>query len=401
MRLIRARLLGIGLLLITALLGGVAGAACGGESPGSPVSPSPSPQREGQETTPTLQEEPSPTSLPGEPSLLYSRLGQAEDILLLAPASRPQEAQQIARVSHAPFWSISAALSPDGQRVAYTVLPPTVPRPGEAASSQAEVWVAPLSGGEAQRIAAGADVRQAPIWSRDGRRLAFRQFGASGSLTLYLADLESGKVSPLVEIQGSPAVFPLAFSPDGGTFYLARAVGTETELLAISVADGSQRTVATLPSVDTRDWRLSPDGTRVSLIAAGGGGWELWVVRLENGELERVQAEGLPTDRALFSPVWHPGGETITLGTIPADGDNGVLNVPLGGGAVERLPGPQKGFDVPLGWSPQGDLLAVYEYSEFPVESRPRLRLITPQGQRQDLGGQEELTFIGWWARGE
>ena len=193
-------------------------------------------------------------------------------------------------------------------------------------------------------------------------------------------------------------MFPLAYAPTGDSFYVAQVGEGGTDIFAVSVADASRREIATVDGV-ARDWQLSPDGERVTFVnQTGEGEWEVWVLDLEDGSQFRLEAEGLPTERELFSPVWRAGQELITLGTAPGDDGNGVLNVSLSGGAAEQLPGPELGFDVPLAWSPQGDLLVVQEFAEFPVRRRPRLNLIFADGERQRLAlaDEAEVTFISW-----
>ena len=75
--------------------------------------------------------------------MLYSEFESNQDTIRLAPISNLGEPRSITAVPHAPLWGISASLSPDGQQVAYVVLPPTVPDPERAANDQAEVLVQP------------------------------------------------------------------------------------------------------------------------------------------------------------------------------------------------------------------------------------------------------------------
>ena len=100
----------------------------------------------------------------------------------------------------------------------------------------------------------------------------------------------------------------------------------------------------------------------------------------------------------LFSPVWHPQQPLLSVGAAPGVV---VLNLPLSGEGGERLPGPAGGFDVPLAWSPNGDYLVVQQFSEYPVQRRPSLYLLTASGERQRLAEGSEVTFIGWLGSAE
>ena len=396
MRPLTVTLIGAGLILAAVLALAVAsGWLGGGSSEPALVSPrsSPSPVAEGP--TPTA------SAPAGELGLLYSQFGETEDTLWLAPASQLQQPQAVATIAHAPFWGISASLSPDGRWVAYTVLPPNIPNPEEDSGAEAEVWLLPMAGGEPQLLAQGADARLAPIWAPDSGVLMFQSINRQrNSYTLFSVNLTDKVSSPLLSMEDVTAMFPLAFAPAGDSIYVARVAEGGTDILAISVADGLSRKIATVDGV-ARDWQFSPDGERVTFVnQTGEGAWELWVLDMEDGSQFRLEAEGLPTDRELFSPVWRAGQGLITLGMAPSDDGTGVLSLSLSDGAAEQLPGPEQGFDVPLAWSPQGDFLVVQEFAEFPVRHRPHLSLISADGQRQRLAlaDEAEVTFIGWLA---
>jgi len=398
-------LIGAAVILAAAAGWVVASGRLGGGSsgPGASSTPGltpPTPQTPATGPAPTVTATPHPSI--GELALLYSQFGESEDVLLLAPVSDLQEARTVATVPHSPFWGISASLSPDGQWVAYAVLPSTLPNPEEVAGAAAEVWAVPLAGGEPQLLAAGADVRLAPIWSPDSRALVFQTFDPRrNGPTLFRVTLGDKTVAPLASIEGAQSVSPLAFAPAGDDFYVAQGVQGGTELLAVDTASGSTRTVATIAGV-TRDWRLSPDGQRAAFIRqAAEGGWELWIVNLADGAMSRLEAEGLPSDRELFNPTWHPQQSLIAYGTAPAEDGTGVISVLLLGGSAQRHVGPEQGFDIPLAWSPQGDYLVVQEFPEYPVRHRGRLRLIGADGQRLPVAEGMEVTFIGWSADDE
>src|SRR5438034_1742989 len=60
-------------------------------------------------------------------------------------------------------------ISPDGQRVAFVVT--TIDERKQA--YQSAIWVIPTAGGEAKRFTGGPAKAHSPVWSPDGRWLAF------------------------------------------------------------------------------------------------------------------------------------------------------------------------------------------------------------------------------------
>ena len=409
---------GVGLILAAILGWAVASGWLGGSSepgatalasPSPPVSPTPPSEVPTGGSTATTVATPAPASrdgrqgpnASGEPALLYSEFGEIEDTLWLAPVAQLREPEALATVDHAPFWGISASLSPDGQQVAYVVLRPAVANPEVAADDQAEVWVQPARGGEPRFLAQNADVSVAPIWSPDGDVLVFQSFDRRRNrLTLFRASLRDATVSVLSSIDDAIAL-PLAFSPESDWFYVAQTSEEGTELLAIDTADGSVETLTKVAGDIARGWRLSPDGLGIAFVSRiSGREWGLHIASLVDGTVLRLESPAVPSGRELFSPVWHPQQPLLTVGTEPDDG-GGVLNVPLSGQDGERLAGPDEGFDVPIAWAPNGDYLVVQQFSEFPVQRRPSLDVISSSGERQGLAPGMEVTFIGWLAGAE
>jgi len=385
--------------LVLALVGAGAWALVTGRfsddsSPGEPAAR----QSPGAETpTPTAAADGSPTApAEAEPTLVYTEFGRDQDTIWLAAVSRLEERQAVATVAHAAFWGINASLAPDGASVAYTALSPTVPNPEEAADNQAELWVQPLAGGEGRLLANNADVRVAPMWAPDSGSLVYQSVAReSNSPTLFRVNMEDGSASVLATLSGAAAAFPVGFSSDAQSFYVAQIGEGGTDLLAISTADGSVRTLARIAGGVARDWHASADGSSLAFVNRVQGRWELGVASLPDGSLSALESDLLPPVE-LFSPVWHPRRSIVTVGTAPSGGATGALNVPLNGDGGERLPGPDQGFDVPLAWSPDGGYLTVQGYSEYPVQQRGRLFVITPDGQRIAPAGQAEVTFVGW-----
>ena len=334
--------------------------------------------------------------------MLYSEFESSQDTIRLAPISNLQEPRTITAIPHTPLWGISASLSPDGQQVAYVVLPPTVPDPERAANDQAEVWVQPLAGGEPRRLAQNADVRVAPVWSPDGGALVFQNLSQeSNSLTLFRVNVSDGSVSVLATLDGAAAPLPLAFAPNGGRFYVAQSSEGAADLLAIDTADGSVRTVTRIAGGRARGWRLSPDGLSMALVHQNRDQeWEVAIASLSEGSVSRLGSRAIPSGQVLFGPVWHSQQPLLSVGAAPGGG-GGVLNLPLSDEGEERLPGPAQGFDVPLAWSPNGDYLVVQQFSEYPPQRRPNLYLLTTSGERQRLAEESEVTFIGWLGSAE
>ncbi|HWQ28218.1 MAG TPA: hypothetical protein VNN12_04260, partial [Dehalococcoidia bacterium] len=81
-------------------------------------------------TTLTSSGDPAPLFQPAEvPSFVFVEFSRTADAIRIAPVTDPSDARTVATVAHAEGFGIYAALSPDGQRVAYTVVPPAEGEP--------------------------------------------------------------------------------------------------------------------------------------------------------------------------------------------------------------------------------------------------------------------------------
>jgi imidazolonepropionase-like amidohydrolase/Tol biopolymer transport system component len=101
-------------------------------------------------------------------------------------------------------------ISPDGQTVVFTLL--------------GHLFSVPVTGGEARQLTAGFAWDSEPVFSPDGRRLAFVSDRDGSSGNLFLLDLESGALTQLTRelLVASPR-----FSPDGATLAFLRPLERE------------------------------------------------------------------------------------------------------------------------------------------------------------------------------
>jgi hypothetical protein len=152
-----------------------------------------------------------------------------------------------------------------------------------------------------------------------------------------------------------------------------------------------------------RDYDLSPDKKRLSFLAQ-----ELFegqfVLRAYTADLVAksvgvLPAEGLPPADH-FRPLWHPDGTRLAIGLLPSGGETGaVALVPLAGGAPGFLPAPERGFDVPAAWAPDGSFLSVINYGGDSLANaeNPRIDLVALTGQRAVVAEGAQFEVIGWF----
>jgi Tol biopolymer transport system component len=190
--------------------------------------------------------------------------------------------------------SMAVAVSPDGKMLAMDL--------------QGSIWVVPATGGPARRITDVFNDAHQPVWSPDGKTIAFFAYR------------------------------------DGGY-----------DLWAIA-PDGSGQRRLTSGAFDDREPAFSHDGTRIAFSSDRGNvlgsDYNIFVLDLRSGDIRQLTSN--PAEDMM--PSWSPDDRQVAFAST-RDNGNGIWAVDVAGGGERRL-GTSMGRVDAVSWSPDGQVIA-------------------------------------------
>jgi Tol biopolymer transport system component len=217
-----------------------------------------------------------------------------------------------------------------------------------------DLFVEPISGGPARRVAHISGDISGFAWSGDGKSLVVAALG-----NLMRVSVAGGDLQGL--LSGRDAETP-AISRDGRRLaYAQHVVNVNIWRVPLAHSPGSVLRPTPLISSTRREWLpdFSPDGRRLAFTSSRSGAPEIWISDADGSNPHPVTSFGGPTTG---SPRWSPDGRQIALDSR-ATGQSDVYVVDSEGGAPRRLETGEADSETPF-WSRDGEWL----YFSAPVE---------------------------------
>ncbi len=204
------------------------------------------------------------------------------------------------------------AFSPDSKELCFTAI---TDRP-EATTTNADLFTVPLSGGEPRRITTNPGFDGHPVYSPDGRFIAYHAQLAAGYESdrwrLMLYDRAAQKAANLTE-SFDRSVQGIIWAPDSRNLYFVAESQAEQPVYAISAAPGSEPREIT-PGSYNAELSVSGDGrtlafTRTTLVmpaevflADAGGGHARQLTHQNDARLAQLEMNAP-------EPFWFEGAE--------------------------------------------------------------------------------------------
>jgi serine/threonine-protein kinase len=222
-----------------------------------------------------------------------------------------------------------ASLSPDGGRIALAL----------ATVDQRDVWIHEIARGTLMRLTLDPAIDTAPIWSPDGRFVAFRSERDGGGIFLKRAD-GSGADERLTRSDGPsrPAHTPYAFTPDGRTLLFAELRSYSDQGIAAVELGPPPRVSVVLdgPFAEARP-ALSPDGRWLAYQSDESGRFEIYLRPYPDVDRARLTV----STAGGTSPRWSATGRELFF----FDG-RAMVAVPISPGEPLRVGHPTAMFEA-------------------------------------------------------
>src|SRR6185437_5444989 len=211
---------------------------------------------------------------------------------LLIGATNAQEPIRLARTPD---------ISPDGKFVAFSYL--------------GDIWVVETIGGTARAVTSHPAHDLAPVFSPDGRKIAFSS-NRHGSYDVYVVPVQGGHPTRLTFDSATDQV--CGWTPDGKQILFASTRGTSFpvgyELFTVPVQGGPSRRIT---AAEGKEGVFSPTGDRLAYVR-GPGTWyrkgyrgssndDIWLCNADGGNNRRVTAFNGQDN----SPMWSADGKTL------------------------------------------------------------------------------------------
>jgi Tol biopolymer transport system component len=259
-------------------------------------------------------------------------------------------------------------LSPDGKKVAYAAI--------DERAGDRDIWVGDLERGTRSRLTLGGSAATDPVWSPDGRVIAFASTRDGGLLNLFSMPADGGgeAVRLTRTAETERGVFPRVWLRDGRGIVFHVGLPSSANIGLLRTASGEEELLLASP-FDELEPSLSPDERFMAYVSDESGRREVYI-RDMSGSGSRVPVSSEGGDE----PVWSPRGDEIFYRR-----GSQMLSVPVSVRGALTVGAPRALFDVPYDVDPFNNDAANYDVTKDGQRFIMVRRTIEPGRARQQL----------------
>ncbi|MDQ2898710.1 MAG: S9 family peptidase, partial [Acidobacteriota bacterium] len=160
------------------------------------------------------------------------------------------------------------AISPDGKEVCFAMNADDVP----AISTNSDLYAIPIGGGETRKITSNPAADNSPLYSPDGKYIAYRAQARPGYESdrwrLLVLERATGKVNVLTDLLDRP-IGTFAWSPDSARIFFTAEDRGRQSIQFISITGGGIQ-VAVSGNNTLDDMQFAPDGKTIVFTRQSG-----------------------------------------------------------------------------------------------------------------------------------
>ena len=198
-------------------------------------------------------------------------------------------------------------VNPDGSEIAF--------------AADGAIWIVPATGGAARLLVADSATDSRPLFSPDGKRLAFES-DKTGNGDIYVLDFASGTLKRLTWSDVGDR--PSGWSRDGKWIYFTSGRDNIAHLGAVyrvRISGGTPMPVSLELYRNEEAGAPSPDGTTIALVGQGWGSTQWWRhghAHIDESAIWLLKNNGshdyrrlTPDDARALWPMWAPDGKSL------------------------------------------------------------------------------------------
>jgi Tol biopolymer transport system component len=184
-----------------------------------------------------------------------------------------------------------------------------------------------------------ASAESSPVWSPDGREMAFLRDLGERQVRIVSVPIAGGAEREYDTVLApAAAIGHLDWSPDGRWFATSHRTGSTSAIVLIPVQGGA-RVEVTHPSAGSLgdDWpAFSPDGRTVAFRRSDTDGLDdVWLAPVAGGTPRRLSSD----HRDIYGLTWTADGTRVIVSSKRAGSESSLWAFPVRGGEPARLTG--------------------------------------------------------------